>query len=1004
MMLHPLSDSRSGTPIFQLTNQWFSNSLRNHEELDLKTNILIKGASEHNLKNIDLEFPRNQLIVFTGVSGSGKSSLAFDTLYAEGQRRYVESLSAYARQFLGQMEKPRVDYIEGLSPAISIEQKAASKNPRSTVGTVTEIYDYLRVLYARVGKQYCYNCGDPVGSQSVDQMIAHLMQNPEGTKLQILAPLVQGRKGEHKEELDELRREGYVRVLINGILRNLDEDIVLDKKSKHDIDVVVDRLVVKQGIQSRLSDSLELALKLSEGLVKIDYIDLNEVQILSSTNSCSRCNIGYEELSPQHFSFNSPIGACTVCNGLGYKLEFDPDLVVPDPELTIMEGAVSPWGRLEAKQDSWTLNTVRNLAKAYDFPLTMPWYQLPDIVKQLILYGSKGRKFKIAWQNERGSGEFMMRYEGVIPTLERRMHETTSEDMRRYYMQYIGDKPCPECGGMKLKPSSLAVKVGDLNIAEVTSLSVREAYDLFAGLKLSGNELIIGREILKEITNRLGFLQSVGLHYLSLDRRSPTLSGGESQRIRLASQIGSQLVGVMYILDEPSIGLHQRDNSRLVQMLCQLRDLGNSVIVVEHDEDTIRSADQVVDFGPRAGIHGGEVVATGSVEEIMNNARSLTGAYLSGRMAIPIPAGRVKPDERMIRIKGASQNNLKNIDVDIPVGLFVCVTGVSGSGKSSLINQTLYPYLHNQFYRTTHKVGKVSSIQGLEHIDKIISIDQQPIGRTPRSNPSTYIKLFDPIRQLFSKLPASKVHGYNASRFSFNVRGGRCEACEGAGLKQIEMHFMADLYVTCEVCKGKRYNQETLSIRYKGKNIADVLDMDVQEAYEFFENVPSIQPKLATLMEVGLDYMKLGQSSTTLSGGEAQRIKLSRELSKVSTGNTLYLLDEPTTGLHFDDINRLLQVLGKLVRMGNTVIVIEHNLDVIKSADWIIDLGPEGGDEGGYVVATGTPEEVMRNRKSFTGQFLKTHYERETQPRDVKKTATPKTRKTSAKKGSKPAD
>lgn len=943
----------------------------------MKTQIIVKGAQEHNLKNIDLAIPRNCLVVFTGVSGSGKSSLAFDTLYAEGQRRYVESLSAYARQFLGQMEKPKVDYIEGLSPAISIEQKASSKNPRSTVGTVTEIYDYLRVLYARVGKQFCYSCGDPVGSQTVDQMIEHLMEHQMGTKLQIMAPLVQNRKGEHKDELEQLRQEGFVRVMINGKLRNLDEDIVLDKKSKHNIDVVIDRIVLKAGIESRLADSLELAMKLTEGTVKIGFADEDREQIMSAMNSCAKCNIGFEELSPQSFSFNSPLGACPVCNGLGYKLEFDPDLVVPNPELSIMEGAVAAWGRLESKQDSWTLNAVRNLARAYEFSLIKPWYQLPEMVKQLVLYGSKGKKFKVAWQNERGSGQFMMKHEGVIPQLERRMHETTSEDMRRYYMQFISDKPCPECEGKKLKASSLAVRIADKNIGDITAMSIKDAHTFFSGLKLTGNKLIIAEEVLKEIRNRLGFLMNVGLHYLSLDRRSPTLSGGEAQRIRLASQIGSQLVGVMYILDEPSIGLHQRDNAKLVNMLLQLRDLGNSVIVVEHDEDTMRNADMIVDFGPKAGVFGGRIVAQGSIDEIMNHPESITGAYLSGRQRIAIPDKRVKPDERSLRICNATHNNLKDITVDIPLALFVCITGVSGSGKSSLINQTLSPYLHNYFFKSTHKVGANSSISGAEHIDKVISIDQQPIGRTPRSNPCTYIKLFDPIRNLFAELPASKMRGYKPGRFSFNVKGGRCEACEGAGLKQIEMHFMADIYVTCEVCKGKRYNSETLSVRYKGKNIAEVLDMDVQEAIEFFDAIPSIKQKLKTLHEVGLDYIKLGQSSTTLSGGEAQRIKLSRELSKTSTGNTLYLLDEPTTGLHFDDINKLLDVLKKLVAMGNTVVVIEHNLDVIKSADWVIDLGPEGGNEGGRLIAVGTPEDIMNNSESSTGYYLKQHYQRE---------------------------
>ncbi|MDD3282628.1 MAG: excinuclease ABC subunit UvrA, partial [Candidatus Cloacimonetes bacterium] len=897
----------------------------------MKTSIKIKGASEHNLKNIDLEIPRNKLIVFTGVSGSGKSSLAFDTLYAEGQRRYVESLSAYARQFLGQMDKPKVDFIEGLSPAISIEQKASSKNPRSTVGTVTEIYDYLRVLYARIGIQHCYKCGDPVGSLTVDQMVEHIMQNPEGTKLQILAPIVQNRKGEHKDELEQLRSEGFVRVMINGVLRNLDEKIVLDKKSKHNIDVVVDRLVVKDGVESRMADSLELALKLSDELIKIDYPDSKETDLLSSKNSCAKCNIGYEELSPQSFSFNSPIGACVACNGLGYRLEFDPELVVPDEDRSIMDGAVIPWGRLEAKKSSWTMNTVSNLANAYNFELNTPWKNLPDIAKQLILYGSGNKRFRVAWQNARGKGEFMMRHEGVIPQLKRRMRETTSEEMKRYYMQFISDKACPDCNGNKLKPASLAVKVQGKSIAEITKMSVGEAYDFFSTLSLSGNHKLIAEEVLKEIRARLGFLKAVGLHYLSLDRRAPTLSGGESQRIRLASQIGSQLVGVMYILDEPSIGLHQRDNTKLVSMLLHLRDLGNSVIVVEHDEETMRSADQIVDFGPRAGVYGGHIVAQGSLEAIKNCSESITGAYLAGRMLIPIPEKRLQPDSRFLSIIGAMHNNLKEINVKIPLGMFVCVTGVSGSGKSSLINQTLSPYLNNHFFKSNHKVGKCKEILGLEHIDKVITIDQQPIGRTPRSNPCTYVKLFDSIRNLLSELPASKMRGYKPGRFSFNVKGGRCEACDGAGVRQIEMHFMADIYVTCEVCKGKRYNNETLAIRYKGKNISEILDMDVQEAIEFFDAIPAIKNKLKTLHEVGLDYIKLGQPSTTLSGGEAQRIKLSKELSRPSTGNTLYLLDEPTTGLHFDDLNKLLKVLNKLVAMGNTVVVIEHNMDVIKS-------------------------------------------------------------------------
>jgi excinuclease ABC subunit A len=939
----------------------------------LKKSIIIKGAAEHNLKNIDLEIPRDSLVVFTGVSGSGKSSLAFDTLYAEGQRRYVESLSSYARQFLGQMEKPKLDYIEGLSPAISIEQKAGSKNPRSTVGTITEIYDYLRVLYARIGKQYCYQCGDPVGSQTIDEMVDYLMEKAEGTRIQILSPIVQNRKGEHRDELEMLKMEGFVRAMINGEIHDLESEIKLDKRKKHDIDIVVDRLVIKDGIQSRLAESLELALKHASGLVVIDYPDQKTRETLSSQNACTKCNIGFEELSPQSFSFNSPIGACPACNGLGYKLEFDPELIVPDKERSIMDGAVIPWGKLEEKKDSWTMNTVLNLARAYDFSLDEPWEKLSDITKQLILYGSKGRRFKVAWESRRGKGEYMVRFEGIIPQMKRRMHETTSDDMQTYYMQFISDKACDECEGNRLKPSSLAVRVGDKSIGEISAMSVKSAQSFFDELKLRGNQFVIAEEVLKEIKARISFLNSVGLHYLTLNRRSPTLSGGEAQRIRLASQIGSQLVGVMYILDEPSIGLHQRDNAKLLKMLQQLRDIGNTVVVVEHDEDTMRVADQIVDFGPHAGVHGGEIVAQGKLKDILASPASLTGAYLSGKMSIPMPDRRVKRDKREICILGAAQNNLKKIDARIPLGMFVCITGVSGSGKSSLINQTLYPYLHNHFYRSNMKVGEMKEISGIQDIDKVINIDQQPIGRTPRSNPATYIKVFDAIRNLFAQLPASKVRGYAPGRFSFNVKGGRCEACMGAGVRQIEMHFMADIYVTCEVCKGKRYNTETLSVRYKGKNISEVLDLDVQEAIDFFENIPAIYNKLKTLREVGLDYIKLGQPSTTLSGGEAQRIKLSRELSRPSTGSTLYLLDEPTTGLHFDDIKKLLQVLTKLVAMGNTVVVIEHNLDVIKCADWIIDLGPEGGDEGGRIIVEGGLEDIMNSPESATGEFLKRH-------------------------------
>jgi len=937
-------------------------------------NIVIKGAHEHNLKHIDLVLPRNKFIVFSGVSGSGKSSLAFDTLYAEGQRRYVESLSSYARQFLGQMEKPKLDYIEGLSPAISIEQKAASKNPRSTVGTVTEIYDYLRVLFARIGEQHCYNCGDLVGSQTVDQIIQFVLDNPKGTKIQILAPIVSNRKGEHKEEIEDARNNGFVRIKINGIIHKLSEDIRLDKKSKHTIDVVIDRLVIDDDIETRLTDSVETALKLTEGSVKIDYVDTNEAVLLTESNSCAKCGIGYPELSPQHFSFNSPLGMCPACNGLGNRVEFDPEKIVPRPELTIMQGACEHWGVLNKKRSSWTLRILKAVAEANDFNLSTPWQDYPENIRKLLMYGAKRKKFLVKWNAASGSkGELNIKFEGLIPTLKRRFADTSSEAAKRYYMQYISDKPCNVCGGKKLRPESLAVLINGYNIHQVTSLSISECRVFFEKLKLEGNRMLIATEVLKEIKNRLSFLENVGLHYLTLNRSAPTLSGGESQRIRLASQIGSSLVGVMYILDEPSIGLHQRDNHKLLKMLLHLRDIGNTVIVVEHDEDIILSADQIIDFGPHAGVLGGEIIFQGTVNQIKKSLTSITGKYLSQRLEIPIPESRLKPDQRMLTVKGATQNNLKNLDVDIPVGLFTCITGVSGSGKSSLLNQIIYPTVANLLHRSQRKTGKHKEILGIDNFDKVINIDQQPIGRTPRSNPATYIKLFDPIRKLFSDLPSSQIRGYTQGRFSFNVKGGRCEACRGAGVKQIEMHFLPDIFVTCEVCGGNRYNKETLSVRYKGYNISEILDLDVQQALEVFDKIPTIARKLKTLMDVGLNYIKLGQASTTLSGGEAQRIKLARELSKTSTGSTLYILDEPTTGLHFDDIKKLLNVLHRLVSMGNTILVIEHNLDVIKCADHIIDLGPEGGDAGGYIIAQGTPEEVMANQASFTGKFLKNH-------------------------------
>jgi excinuclease ABC subunit A len=943
----------------------------------MKSSIIIKGAAEHNLKHIDIELPRNELIVFTGVSGSGKSSLAFDTLYAEGQRRYVESLSSYARQFLGIMEKPKVDYIEGLSPAISIDQKSASKNPRSTVGTVTEIYDYMRLLFARVGVQHCYECGDVVSSQSIDQIVENVLSYPPQTKIQILAPLVQNRKGEHREELDSLRRDGYSRVVINGKVRDLAEDITLDKKSKHDIDVVIDRIVIKEGIKSRLSDSLETCLKLTQGTVKIDFIDDGRYEIMSEHNSCPKCGISFPQLSPQHFSYNSPLGMCEHCNGLGSKLEFDPDLIIHNPTLSINDGAVEPWGKLGEKKNSWMQQKVSQIAELCDFSLDTPWGELADAVKNLLLYGSKGKRFKLHFVSKNTTHQMNVKVDGIIPTLERRMRETVSENMKQWYYQYISDKPCHECGGTRLRKEAASVRIASESIVSISQMAISDALHFFKNVSLEGNKAVIAVDLLNEVKARLSFLDNVGLHYLTLDRRSPSLSGGESQRIRLASQIGSGLVGVMYILDEPSIGLHQRDNSKLIETLLHLRDIGNTVIVVEHDEEMIRSANKIVDFGPRAGIHGGEIVSFGDINHIMKTEKSLTGKYLNKTLNIPIPAQRRfipskdgTSSEHNIKIVNATQNNLKNVSVEIPLGIFTCITGVSGSGKSSLINQVLLPYAEAEINKSNIRQGKVEQILGLEHIDKVISIDQQPIGRTPRSNPATYIKLFDIIRNLFAELPAAKLRGYTAGRFSFNVKGGRCEKCEGGGLKQIEMHFLPDVYVVCEVCGGKRYNSETLSIKYKGHSISDVLDCDVSEAYKLFENIPTIAKKLQTLIDVGLEYIKLGQAATTLSGGEAQRIKLARELSKTSTGQTLYILDEPTTGLHFDDINKLLSVLHKLVDMGNTIIVIEHNLDVVKCADFVIDLGPDGGDKGGYVIATGTPEQIVKQKKSSTGKYL----------------------------------
>lgn len=935
--------------------------------------IIIKGAREHNLKNIDVELPRNRYIVITGLSGSGKSSLAFDTIYAEGQRRYVESLSAYARQFLGMMEKPDVDYIEGLSPAISIEQKSTSKNPRSTVGTVTEIYDYLRLLYARVGKPYCYNCGQPIQKQTVQQIVDSVLGFPDGAKIQVLAPVVRGRKGEYKEVFKEIKREGFLRVRVDGEIKEIDEDIDLEKNKKHEIEVVVDRIVVKDSIKERLTDSLETALNIGSGLVLIDHVG-EEEHIFSEHFSCPKCEISYEELSPRMFSFNSPYGACDVCDGLGTQMEIDPELVVPDPSLSLNKAAVKPIGI--QPRGNWYSRILKSLSREYDFNFTTPWKKMSQEARDAILYGTRGEQITVEYSSEKAQGEWRREFEGVIPNLQRRYKETSSGGVRNWIETYMRTLPCPECQGGRIRKEASAVKINDVNLPTLTSWSIQDIHDFFdpdnGGIKLTQTEKEIARQIVKEIRQRLSFLINVGLDYLTLDRGARTLSGGEAQRIRLATQIGSQLVGVLYILDEPTIGLHQRDNQRLINTLTHLRDIGNTVIVVEHDPETIESADVVVDLGKGAGEHGGNVVALGTPEEIKASQDSITGQFLSGVREIPMPEERRNGSANEIFLKGARGNNLKEIDVRFPLGKFICITGVSGSGKSTLISETLYPVLAKHFYDSSKRQPLPhSSLSGLEYLDKVIDIDQSPIGRTPRSNPATYSGVFTPIRELFSELPESKIRGYQPGRFSFNVKGGRCEECTGDGVKKIEMHFLPDVHVTCEACEGKRYNRETLEIKYKGKTISQVLNMTVTEALEFFKKVPKIRRKLKTLKDVGLGYITLGQQSTTLSGGEAQRVKLATELSKIGTGNTLYILDEPTTGLHFADIEMLLKVLNRLVDRGNTVIVIEHNMDVVKTADHIIDLGPEGGDKGGTVVATGTPEDIATQTSSYTGKFLK---------------------------------
>ncbi len=935
--------------------------------------IQVKGAREHNLKNINIDIPRDKMVVITGISGSGKSTLAFDTIYAEGQRRYVESLSAYARQFLGQMEKPDVDAIEGLSPAISIDQKTTSRNPRSTVGTITEIYDYLRVLYARVGVPHCHSCGNKIERQTPQQIVDQILALERGKKFMVLAPIVRGRKGEYKDLFEKIKKDGFVRVQVDGDLYDLDEEIKLNKNIRHDIDVVVDRLVMKKDIRRRLADSVETALDMAEGTVKIE-IDKNKTKIFSQAFACLDCGISFEDLSPRMFSFNSPYGACSECSGVGVALKVDPDLVVPDQGLSIEQGALTFW---PGSKGNWSESLIRAIAREYDIPTDIPFRRLKKREKDLFLYGT-GRDrigvdldFQRKNYNSHFSGRYEMPFEGIVNIIERRYFQTHSQNMRMLYQRYMRHEPCTACQGRRLRPESLAVTVGNLNIYDLCEFPVNESLKFFKELALSPRDKLIAKRLIKEIKERLNFLVDVGLDYITLNRTANTLSGGEAQRTRLATQIGSRLMGVLYILDEPTIGLHQRDNQRLITTLKQLRDLGNTLIVVEHDEEIIRDADYIIDIGPGAGIHGGEIVAAGKLDKILKSKKSITGEYLSSRKKIPLPEKRRKKNQEFLTVYGVEEHNLKNINVKFPLGLFICITGVSGSGKSTLVSDVLYKALARRIYRSRYKPGKYKKIKGINLIDKVIEISQSPIGRTPRSNPGTYTKVFDEIRKIFAQTSESRLRGYKPGRFSFNVTGGRCEACSGDGKKKIEMHFLPDVYITCEVCKGKRYNSETLEVKFKGKNIADILEMTAEEALDFFQNLPLIKNRLKVLNDVGLGYIKLGQSAPTLSGGEAQRVKLASELSKKATGRTLYILDEPTTGLHFDDILKLLNVLNRLVEGGNTVIVIEHHLDVIKSADYIIDLGPEGGDNGGYIVAEGSPEEIIKMKKSYTGKFLK---------------------------------